>query len=87
MICAQKRASYNLKCLKPKFCKEYKTSEMIDVKHLKCELCSKRKTFNFSDKINARFCLEHKLYGMIDALKKDVYIKVVILDQLLIIKI
>ena len=40
VICnlCSKTASYNLKGLKPKFCKDHKTTEMIDLMHKKCDV-------------------------------------------------
>ena len=60
-----KRALYNLKGLKTKWCKAHKTVEMIDVLHKKCP-CGKRPNFNLPGEPIGICCKECKMPEMVD---------------------
>ena len=53
--------------LKPKYCFQHKTDEMVNVKSKLCEFpeCIKRPNFNYEGTHTNRFCTTHKLKGMI----------------------
>ena len=54
-----------------KYCKNHKLNNMINVANLQyCVKCSKRASFNFSNKKTPMYCVEHKLLDMVDVISK-----------------
>ena len=52
-----------------RFCMEHKDIGMVDVRSKRCEMCTKRPSFNMEGE-KARFCGDHKEDGMVDVVSK-----------------
>ena len=68
-----KRATFNIASEKiAKFCKEHKSSDMIDVVNKKCEYenCNKHPVYNIIGSKIGKYCSKHKLDGMVDLIRK-----------------
>ena len=48
-----------------RFCMEHKADGMVNVVSKRCEMCTKRPSFNLEGE-KARFCSDHKEAGMVD---------------------
>lgn len=68
----QKKASFNYKDERAKFCGSHKMTGMINVCDRTCLIdeCNRRPCFNYSDKNKGLYCSYHKLEGMIDVKHK-----------------
>jgi hypothetical protein len=68
-IHCDKRASFNIEGLIPRFCKEHSTKEMINVNSKKCKHCKKRASFNI-DSLPPEYCSDHATDEMVDVRHK-----------------
>jgi len=72
--CKKTGASFNLKNLKPEYCKKCSTKykDMVNVKHIICfeKDCKTRAGYNYENEKNVKYCSKHKKTGMVDKAHK-----------------
>jgi len=67
-----KRASFNIRGEKARFCAEHRSPDMVDVKHKICEEdgCEKIPAYNIRGEKKGRFCAEHRSPDMVNVISK-----------------
>ena len=66
--CGLSYPNFNCLGISGAYCSKCKSSDMIDVRHKKCEKenCNIQPTYNFENETTPRFCINHKLDDMVD---------------------